>query len=484
MTIRKKLLLFIPLLVLLVNSVTFFLFQSGKVVQQSYDLMMNRILLYKQSAQAAEDHLKTLYAYLLNPGEDRKAELDRERAKLLELRAALAGLSGASPHTSELTGYLHLLDTQMEQALAALPGGAPARYEEAETTTRFIREEEQHLVDLELSSYQPVYKQIQAENDRMNRLAAAVFVVITLLSVVVAIWISRSVTGPVNRLVEMAGQISRGNLNPEPPPLQSEDELGILSDAFKRMLADLKLLIEKDKERLEMGRLVKELELQALQSQIHPHFLFNTLNALSKLALLEGAERTSDLIVSMSNLLRYNLRKLDRPVTLREELEHVREYVTIQQARFRDRFRFETDIDESALQEPVPALTLQPIVENAFVHGIERMEHGAVIRLAVRQEPGHVCLTVSDNGHGMSEEVRQALLRLEDDNGARPEQGAAKKESTGLGTRNVFKRLQLFFGRSDLVDIDSKPGEGTTVTIRIPRRKEGETAYVPVDDRR
>lgn len=483
MTIRKKLLLFIPLLVLLVNSVAFFLFQSGKVVQQSYDLMMNRILLYKQSAQAAEDHLKTLYAYLLNPGEDRKAELDRERAKLLELRTALAGQNGTSPHTSELTGYLHLLDTQMEQALAALPGAAPARYEEAETTTRFIREEEQHLVDLELSSYQPVYKQIQAENDRMNRLAAAVFVVNTLLSVVVAVWISRSVTEPVKRLVEMAGHISRGNLNPEPPPLQSEDELGLLSDAFKRMLADLKRLIEKDKERLEMGRLVKELELQALQSQIHPHFLFNTLNALSKLALLEGAERTSDLIVSMSNLLRYNLRKLDRPATLREELEHVREYVTIQQARFRDRFRFETDIDESALSESVPALTLQPIVENAFVHGIERMEQGAVIRLTVRREPEHMLLAVSDNGRGMSEEVRQALLRLEDGNGAIPGQSTAKKESAGLGTRNVFKRLQLFFGRSDLARIDSKPGEGTTVTIRIPRGKEGETSHVPADDR-
>lgn len=480
MTIRTKLLLFIPLLVLLVNSVTFFLFESGKVVQISYDLMMNRILLYKQAAQAADEHLQTLYRYLLHPGEDGKAELDRARAKLLELRTVLSGQSGSSLHASELTGYLHLLETQMEQALAAVLGSAPSRYEETETTTRFIREEGQHLVDLELSSYQPVYRQIQAENGRMNRLGPAIFVVNTLLSIVIAVWISRSITGPVNRLVGMAEQIAKGNLNPDPPPPRSGDELGILSDAFQRMLADLKLLIEKDKERLEMGRLVKELELQALQSQIHPHFLFNTLNALSKLALLEGAEQTSDLIVSMSNLLRYNLRGLDRPVTLRDELGHVQEYVTIQQARFRDRFRFETEIDESALQASVPALTLQPIVENAFVHGIESMEQDAVIRLTIRGEPEHVRLMISDNGRGMSEVVRQSLLRLENENGARARgQTADNKQSTGLGTRNVFKRLRLFFGRSDLVDIDSEPGQGTTVIIRIPhglnifREKEG-----------
>ncbi|GGF94376.1 sensor histidine kinase [Paenibacillus abyssi] len=480
MTIRTKLLIFIPLLVLLVNSVTYFLFESGKIVQQSYDLMMDRILLYKQSAQSAENNLRLLYGYLLNPDTDSSAQLEQGREKLLELQDVLSNTTSSTFPPSTMTSYANMLATLLEQEQAALaaaeaqaPRAALAHYEEAERTTGFIREEGQRLVDMELSYYQPVYAQIQIENERMNRLGAAVFVINTLTSVMLAVWISRSITGPVSRLAGMAKQISKGNLRFDPPP-RSNDELGILSDAFKQMSTDLEVLIEKDKESLEKDRLVKELELQALQSQINPHFLFNTLNVLSKLALLEGAEKTSDLIVSMSNLLRYNLRKLDQPVTLRDELEHVKEYFTIQQARFRDRIQVELSIEESALHPSIPSLTLQPIVENAFLHGIERMEKGAIIHLEIKHVHEGVRISLSDNGIGMSEEVRQALLRLE---------AGTEKHSTGLGTRNVFKRLQLFYGRNDLVDIESAPGKGTTVTILIPLRKESAQNNVSVADR-
>ncbi|MCZ8522660.1 MULTISPECIES: sensor histidine kinase [Paenibacillus] len=483
MTIRRKLLLFIPLLVLLMNTVTYLLFESGKVVQMSYDGQMNRILLYQQSVQTAEAQVSRLYTYLLDRGEPAAAELASAREDLLGVRVMLAGASSDSPLASGVTEYTHLLDTLLKQEQAALaaaqspaPGAALTHYEEAERTAGFIREEGLRLVDLELSVYRPVFRQIREENGRINRLGAGIFAVNTLLSIMIAVWISRSITGPVSRLVTMAGEISRGNLQPEPPP-PTGDELGILSDAFQRMLADLAGLIERDKESLEKDRLLKELELQALQSQIHPHFLFNTLNVLSKLALLEGAERTSDLIVSMSNLLRYNLGRLDRPVTLQDELQHLKEYVTIQQARFRERVRFELAADEAALQTGIPALTLQPLVENAFLHGIAHLEQGAVIRLDIVRTPAGVSVTVADNGAGMDEAVRQSLLRLEGSEG--------KKHSTGLGTRNVFKRLALYYGRDDMIEIDSGPGQGTRITLRIPAGEEDdkeEPAHVPTDD--
>lgn len=169
--------------------------------------------------------------------------------------------------------------------------------------------------------------------------------------------------------------------------------------------------------------------------------------------------------MSMSNLLRYNLRKLDRPVTLRDEVNHAKEYFVIQQARFNDRIRFVTEIDEAALNVHVPTLTLQPILENAFVHGIEGKEEGAVIRLTIERLQDTVRVAISDNGFGMSEEVRESLLRFD----AEPVFMQDRGQSTGLGTRNVFfKRLELFYGRRDLVEIDSKPGRGTTVIMRIP----------------
>lgn len=482
MTIRTKLLLFIPLLVLLTNSITFFLFESGKTVQQSYNIMMDHILLYKKTVQTSENNLRLLYSYLIDPLDDKREQLEHELQQSQQQRLLLSEVRSPSLPSSTLTSYENMLAALHEQEQAAInaavnqqPGAAFAYYEEAEQTTGFIREEGLHLVDVELSYYQPIYKQIQLENERMNRLGAAVFLVNTLMSILLAVWISRSITIPVGQLVRRAGQIAKGNLRMSPAPLQGNDELGLLSGAVEKMSSELLTFIEKDKEHIEKDRLVKELELKALQSQINPHFLFNTLNVLSKLALLEGAEKTSDLIVSMSNLMRYNLRKLDKPVTLQDELEHVKEYFVIQQTRFRDRIRLELAIDDNALHIPIPTLTLQPIVENAFVHGLERMEKGGVIRLEIAAVGERVRIAISDNGAGMNEDVRQALLLLEAEPGS--------NGSTGLGTRNVFKRLQLFYGYDDLVTIESTLGEGTTVTILIPPRKEGDYNDVPAVDR-
>ncbi|OAB35956.1 sensor histidine kinase [Paenibacillus glacialis] len=483
MTIRKKLLLFIPLLVLLVNLVTFFLYESGKTVQQSYDIMMERILMYKQSSQSADLNLRLLYRDLIHTEDSNATELEQEQNNLEHVRAILSGISSPSLAPSDMTSYVHMLETLKEQMSAAIaaskaqtPRIAFAHYEDAEQTTGFIRAEAQRLVDSEISFYQPIYREIQQENTRMNYLSSAIFVINTLISIVLAYWISRSITIPVSQLVGMARRISKGDLHVQPLTTRSDDELGILSGAFEQMTSDLLVFIEKDKANIQQEKLIKELELQALQNQMNPHFLFNTLNVLSRLALLEGAEKTSDLIVSMSNLLRYNLRNLDQPVTLQDELAMVQEYFTIQQARFRDRISFELDIDESTLQVSIPALTLQPILENSFLHGIQGMEQGAIIRLEIGRVPdGGVLVTLSDNGCGMNEITKQSLLRME--------AGPEKEHSTGLGTKNVFKRLELFYGQQNLVNIHSAPGRGTTITILIPPRKEEEHQHVSDIDR-
>ena len=537
MTIRAKLLIVIPLLVLAANTVIFFLFRSSTLVQDGYDRMMNRILAYKQSVQSSDQSLQALYNYLLDPGPGLQAELERLNEELRRSGDSLRQLGQLPSLAPQAAGYLNLIDTLVKQerdaaAASATPKEALMRYESAEKTAGFIREEGSRLVDLELGVDRPIFLQIQRKNERLNRLGAAVIIVQTLLSVGFAIWVSRSVTDPVGRLVRMARRVSQGRphdepddsdglvdpKNPENPknlkaraasegkPIaiaarnaNAKDELGILKTAFVQMIESLQEAADRDKERLEQDRFVKELELRALQSQIQPHFLFNALNVLSKLALLEGAERTSDLIVSMSKLIRYRLRKLDEPVTLRDELGHVMEYVALQQARFGSRVRFETDIDEAALTARIPALTVQPLVENAFVHGIESMEAGAEIRLAIARDGEDAVIEVSDNGVGMEEATRLALLQLDYEPEARkpePEElsepasskppaahTAESPMSAGLGTRNVFRRLQLFTGRGDTVQIRSAPGLGTTFTIRIPMTPKEETADVSLTDR-
>ncbi|NIK66769.1 MULTISPECIES: sensor histidine kinase [unclassified Paenibacillus] len=489
MTLRKKLLLFIPLLVLLTNGVTFFLFESSKTVQHSYNTMMDRMLLYTQSAQTADANVQALYAYLLNPEDNSRTSLLEQQAELTQISGQLDKQRTESDIAGVLEGYVHMLQTLAEQVQSAEKSAAPDEalgyYEDTERTGSFIREEERRLIDLELSAYEPVYRSIQLEIVRMDWLGPAVFIINTLLSIVVALWISRSITEPVDRLVLTARHLAKGQLDAAYLPERSNDELGILSEAFRHMIKDLTELMGRDKERLESERLVKELELQALQSQINPHFLFNTLNVLSKLALLEGADRTSDLIVSMSKLIRYNLSQLDRPVTLGDELKHVREYFTIQQARFRNRVEISQQIDESALNMLIPALTIQPLVENAFVHGVERLESGGRIQLTIERSGDRVRIVIKDNGAGMKTEERDALLALQEPANPAP----AKKNSMGFGTRNVIKRLRLFYNRQDVVNIESEPGRGTSVILLLPNeadveQKGGPEHDVPSIDRR
>lgn len=438
--------------------------------------MLDRVLLYEQIASQTENNFRALNTYLLDQSNSAHQNYLQERHNLTVLRDALSAQKASQASELIVRNYRSLLDTFIDQEAAVFKARGETSslsyvplYDELEDTSSFIREEGHKLIDTELLYYQPFYQQIYTYTKTMNQWGVALFVLNTLISIIVAYWISLGISRPIKQLVHMTRSISRGNLRTEPPRIKSNNEFGMLTEAFGRMQKDLQQLIEKDKASLEKDRLMKELELKALQNQMNPHFLFNSLNVLAKLALLEGAEQTSDLTVSMSNLLRYNLRKLDQPVPLRDEVEQAREYFTIQQARFRDRIQFITDIDESALDVLVPVLTLQPILENVFVHGIEGMEAGAIVRLSIKQVPNYILVSIEDNGVGMSTEMRESLLNL------CPEQQGTRLEghSTGIGTYNVFRRLELFYEQQNLVDIHSEPGRGTKVMIRIPTgRKE------------
>ncbi|KIY22191.1 sensor histidine kinase [Mesobacillus subterraneus] len=471
MNIRTKLFIFIPALVLLLNGVFLFVFQSGKQVQENYNIMMDRILLYKQATDETEQTLRSLNHYLINPTPSTLSEFTQHQRKLKKLKEspALANFKGANALAKE--DFYHTVGTLIEQESEVIRSfeqkdleAYTQRYAKAEKTARFLQEEGENLVDLELSFYQPLYYDILTQTEKMNRLGAYMVVVTILLSAGFAILLSESITHPISRLVQAARQVSKGNLAIEFPRFPERNEIGILAETFRQMLKDIRDLMAKNLESLQKDKVVKELELKALQSQINPHFLFNTLNILSNLAMIEGAEETSDLTVSVSNLIRYNLRKLDQPVTLREEINHAKEYFIIQKARFRDRVSFISEIEEEALDQLIPCLTLQPIIENAFVHGIEGMEQGAVIRLTVRKLVDSIEIRISDNGSGITEEIRSALLNFDQED-ALP---ISKGHSTGLGTKNVFKRLHLFYGKDKLVDIAAEQPTGTTVIFNLP----------------
>ncbi|HHW54816.1 MAG: PocR ligand-binding domain-containing protein [bacterium] len=222
-------------------------------------------------------------------------------------------------------------------------------------------------------------------------------------------------------------------------------------------------LMEEMKSRAELERALKEAELMVLQSQINPHFLFNTLNAISRLALLEGADRTQEVVYALAELLRGSLRKAGQLAPLREELSYVHNYLLIQQTRYPDRLKVEFDVEEDCLQSEIPLLTLQPLVENAIVHGLEPKEAGGTLWLRIMRLGDQVQIEIIDDGLGMPEDVVEEIKKLD-----RTRTGRC--HVTGLGVNNVVKRLQYHFGDEFQWQIQSEIGQGTHITIYLPYR--------------
>jgi len=211
---------------------------------------------------------------------------------------------------------------------------------------------------------------------------------------------------------------------------------------------------------LELGHKLKAAELLALQTQINPHFLFNTLSAGMQLALSEDADRTSDFLENLAAFIRYALKPPSRLVRVADEIECVERYIWLLRLRFRDRYRFVVAADPAALAVETPALLLQPLVENAVTHGLKDREEGGVVRVAVRLAGGEAILSVEDSGDGMTgQEIEEVLRDNPGDEGLR---------EGGIGLRNVIRRVTLATGGRGRVEIESSPTRGMSIRIHLP----------------
>jgi sensor histidine kinase YesM len=335
---------------------------------------------------------------------------------------------------------------------------------EAEKISGFIYEMTQDLINHELTSYQNLYKIVKQKIYFTQKMGTSIFIAIILLSILFAFWFSHGITRTIAGLTKAAEEISAGRYAVEDVKVSTKDELYFLTSTFNQMKKNINRSVKDIEEKARLAQLLKEMELRSLQNQINPHFLFNTLNTISKTAYIEGAERTSDLISSVSALLRYNLGRIDKPTILGDEVEIVKEYFFIQKTRFGDRVEFAENIDPDCLLVEIPCLTLQPIVENAFIHGIEEMAEGAKIELAIYQDKESVFIQISDNGAGMEKETIQKLFSPQEETKYDSKNGSG--HSNGIGMSNVISRLQLFDERTK-INIDSVPGEGTKVFIQL-----------------
>lgn len=315
-----------------------------------------------------------------------------------------------------------------------------------------------------------------------------VITIIVLLLVLVGnasliIMSTRMITEPLKLLADAADEVAKGNFEIAQLPVHQMDEVGIVTGAFNQMVTSIRNYIEQLRDTMERESQLKERELMMqshlkdaqlkyLQAQINPHFLFNTLNAGAQLAMMEDAVKTEQFLLNVSEFFRYNVRKNNQQVTLGEEIRLVDNYVYILNVRFAGEIFFEKDVDESLNHVSVPGMILQPLVENSVNYGIRNIDWKGRIELTVCKKDDRICISVWDNGAGMTKErIKQVL------SGQIAEE-VASENSNGVGMRNVMERLNLFFHDQAKMDIYSEGlNMGTEVVISIPFSDE-EDQYV------
>ena len=295
------------------------------------------------------------------------------------------------------------------------------------------------------------------ENFWLLALAAAAVLLAALVSSIV---ISRALSRPLKGLSRAMRQFEKNADTFTYAPVGGAREVQELSESFGHMVVKIQHLMETVR-REEIN--LRKTELKALQAQINPHFLYNTLDSIAWMCEQGRNDEAVQMVNALAQLFRISISRGHELIPIRSELRHAESYLKIQKHRYKNQFSYRFDVDESCLDFLCNKITLQPIIENAIYHGINGLVDEGEIVITLRADGSDVVFTVADNGVGMEEEQIQAILRKE------------RSDHTGIGIKNVNDRLKIYFGEGYGITIDSEPDVGTTVTIRMPQvREEGE----------
>ena len=299
---------------------------------------------------------------------------------------------------------------------------------------------------------------------RRSNEAQSIYVLVAIGLMAVALFFSRfvakSITLPIQRLCDSMERVQEGDFSVSDIVVDSENEIGSLTKSFNVMTQRIHELMAQNIREQEAKR---KSELKALQSQINPHFLYNTLDSIIWMAEGKKNEEVVLMTASLARLLRQSISNEDELVSIGQEIEYARGYLTIQKMRYKDKLEFWIEVEPSILNIRLIKLVLQPVIENAIYHGLKYKESRGLLLVKGFMKNGNAVLQVIDDGVGMDQETLDHIY----------ERHKVDYHSNGVGIYNVQKRLQLYYGNEYGIVYESKPGEGTTATITIPGQQEG-----------
>lgn len=299
------------------------------------------------------------------------------------------------------------------------------------------------------------------ENRRFHYIIWFILLLVGAILILLDIQVFRNFTDPVYQLLATMEDFGKGNYNSRAKE-EGIGELKSLSANFNIMADKLQKQMEEIRQN---EREKQKMEKKLLQSQINPHFLYNTLDSIIWMIRSEEYEGAGEMVSSLAKFFRISLSQGKDMIPLGKELEHATSYLKIQNIRFKDKFDFKVEADPKLMKYLIPKLSIQPLLENAIYHGMEGMYEDGEIIISVYEEEDSIKIDVADNGLGMTEDKLEYIMH---------HQVVSSKRGSGIGVRNVHERIQLIYGKQYGITITSELDEGTTATITIPKMEEAD----------
>lgn len=486
-SLNSKFIIFVICLIIPIGICNIISLAMSKKIEDGYVHMLDNMLITNDIKQHIDNSLDNFNQYILSGTENTKQNYSNE---IFLAKQEIETLKNNSDNSSQY--ILRDLDNTLE-SYKEISEKTILAYE---SKKGYIFYYDDFVSTKNISSYCNVYASTLMQNyletnsiayKDLNKKSKIIYVSLTIylililsMCVVYALVFIRNISNGLKGIVETSNNVSKGQFEYYEGNKTDIYELDVLIKTFNTMISDIKNLInsindklilekklkEEETKNLKYENALREFDLKVLQSQINPHFLFNTLNCINATAMMENAVTTSKLIKSVSNILRYSLRSMNTNAFLEEEINVIKDYIYIQECRFDDRIKFNLNTNMNMKKVKVPGMTIQPLVENAFIHGIESKEEGGYINIDINDKNGNCNIIIEDNGVGISKEILDKINNYDYD-------AKHTGHTTGLGINIVEKRLRYLYNKKNMFRIESEEGKGTKVYLKIPIMEDG-----------
>jgi sensor histidine kinase YesM len=484
-SLKSKIIIFVIIIITPLVASNIVSLSISKKINENYSLMLNKLNATNDVKNLLNESFNYFNEYFQTNDIECKNIYDRNFVEAIGKIASLEDISDIESRyilrdlLNTIKSYKLQGDTTIE--LFGNHGAIDAYYDQYMLTKDMLSYCHSFITKLNesyIKNNNIIYNDSKVKEEKIYMLLTIFRGITISISIIYTVLFIKDILNKLQVLVNAATNVSNRKFKEITAKKTNIYEIDILYNAFDTMIRDLKGYIDSLKENakleaklrddqmkiLKYENALKLSQLKVLQSQINPHFLFNTLNCINQMAISEKAFNTEELITSVSGMLRYSLSMMNRNATLAEEINVVKQYIFIQKKRYDDRLTFNLDINYEIENIEVPGMTLQPFVENAFIHGIEPIEEGGEISIKIFQDKGYCKIIIEDNGCGIDEET---LSKIKDGGGGEEHIG----HTTGLGIKSVVDRLEILYGEKNMFSISSKEGQGTKIFLQIPIRE-------------